>query len=110
MSTSLPGVLKSLTLRASSTSSKLPGKITNLKLKDLVSNKTISGSGLAFSLSDTSLPENNSRYYDLYADVGNVSVDEAGQVTYSGEFLLKDTLGNVEINLPIKEISFSASP
>ncbi len=110
VSTSLPGVLKSLTLRASSTSSKLPGKVTNLKLKDLVSNKTISGSGLVFSLSDTSLPENNSRYYDLYADVGNVSVDEAGQVAYSGEFLLKDTLGNVEINLPIKEISFSASP
>lgn len=110
VSTSLPGLLKSLTLRASSTSSKLPGKVTNFKLKDLVSNKTINGSGLTFNLSDTSLPENNSRYYDLYADVGNVLVDEAGQVIYTGDFLLKDTLGNVEINLPIKEISFSASP
>ncbi len=110
VSTSLPGVLKSLTLRASSTSSKLPGKVTNFKLKDLVSNKTINGSGLSFSLADTSLPENNSRYYDLYADVGNVLVDEAGQVTYTGDFLMRDTLGNVDINLPIKEISFSASP
>ncbi len=110
VSTSLPGVLKSLTLRASSTSSKLPGKVTNFKLKDLVSNKTINGSGLTFSLSDTSLPENNSRYYDLYADVGNVLVDEVGQVTYTGDFLMRDTLGSVDINLPIKEISFSASP
>ncbi len=110
VSTSLPGLLKSLTLRASSTSLKLPGKVTNFKIKDLVSNKTISASGLTFNLSDTPLPENNSRYYDLYADVGNVLVDEAGQVTYTGEFLFKDTLGNVDVNLPIKEISFSASP
>ncbi len=110
VSTSLPGTLKSLTLRASSTSSKLPGKVTNFKLKDLVSNKTINGSGLTFDLSNTALPENNSRYYDLYADVGNVLVDEASQIIYTGEFLLRDTLGNVDINLPIKEISFSASP
>jgi peptidoglycan hydrolase-like protein with peptidoglycan-binding domain len=110
VSTGLPGTLKSLTLRASSTSSKLPGKVTNFKLKDLVSNTTINGSGLTFSLSDTSLPENNSRYYDLYADVGNVLVDEAGQVTYAGDFLMRDTLGKVDINLPIKEVTFSASP
>lgn len=110
VSASVPGILKSLTLRATSTSAKLPAKITNFKLKDVVSNKTISASGLTFSLSDTALSDNASRFYDLYADAGNILVDEAGYITYGGEFLMRDTIGGVDIDLPIKEISFSASP
>lgn len=110
VSASLPGTLTSLTLRSTSTSSKLPGKITGFKLKDLSSNKTITASGLTFSLSNTPLADNASRFYDLYANIGNVLVDEAGYITYGGDFLMKDTLGGVDILLPIKEISFSVAP
>lgn len=110
VSASLPGTLTSLTLRSTSTSSKLPGKITGFKLKDLSSNKTITAGGLTFSLSNTPLADNASRFYDLYANIGNVLVDEAGYITYGGDFLMKDTLGGVDILLPIKEISFSVAP
>ncbi len=110
VSASLPGTLTSLTLRSTSTSSKLPGKITGFKLKDLTSNTTITASGLTFNLSNTQLADNASRFYDLYANIGNVLVDEASYITYGGDFLMRDTLGSVDILLPIKEISFSVSP
>lgn len=110
ISSSLPSKLISLTLRATTTSSKLPGKITNFKLKDLVSNQTISAGGLTFGLSNIALADNASRFYDLYADVGNVLVNEASYITYGGTFLIRDTIGGVDIELPMKEISFSVSP
>jgi hypothetical protein len=110
VSTSIPVTLTSLTLRATSTSKALPTKIVNFKAKDNISAKTLSASGLTFSLGSPTLAENYSRFYDIYVDTKDVLTHEAGFITYGGEFLVKDTLGGVELILPIKEFSFSVSP
>jgi hypothetical protein len=110
VSASIPGVLKSLTLKSTSTSADLPRKISGYKLKDLTANTTITGSGASFTFPATPLTDNASRFYDLYVNVGDVLVNEAGYITYGGSFLMGDTLGGVDIELPIKEISFSVSP
>ena len=110
LSTSIPVTITSLTLLASSTSVNLPAKITNFKAKDNLGGTTISASGLTFSLGNTALAENNSRFYDIYVDTKDVLTHETGLVTYGGSFLVKDTLTGGEITLPIKEFSFSVSP
>lgn len=99
--------LKSLTLVSTSTSSALPGKISNFVLKD-PADGTIYG-GPSFSFNNLGLYENQSKLFDLYADFADVQPQEAGFMTYGGKFLISDVLTGGEMELPIKEISFTVS-
>lgn len=109
ISTSIPATIRSLTLSATSSSSVLPGKITNFVLKDPVTNTIIATGGAALSLANQSLYENQSKIYDLYVDVDEVLAHQGGNITYGGYFTVTDTFNKVDLDLPVKGISFSIS-
>lgn len=109
ISSTVPLNLLSLTLVATSSKTNLPSKITKFVLKDPLTNTTISASGLVFSLAGQSLYENQSKLYDIYADVAEVLVADSGFISYSGVFLAKDVLLGNEVDLPVKEFSFTVS-
>jgi hypothetical protein len=106
------------TLTLTSTTTALQGtstpntssKITQFKVVDPISNTTITGNGTTFNLSNTHLEQNSSRFYDVYANIGDILVSESAFMTYGGTFTAKDTLYNAEVSLPIKEFYFSVSP
>ena len=108
LSSSIPLNLISLTLVATSTSSKLPSKLSNFFLKDPLTNSSVGGNG-SFSLASQSIYENQSKMYDVYADVDEVLVADAGFITYGGTLKAKDTLTNKEIDLKLKDFSFTVS-
>jgi hypothetical protein len=99
--------LKSLTLVSTSSSSVLPSKISNFVLKDPADGTTYGGP--SFSFNNLGMYENQSKLFDLYADFADVQPQEAGFMTYGGKFLISDVLTGGEMELPIKEISFTVS-
>ena len=99
--------LKTLTLSSTSTSSVLPGKISGLILKEAQEGTTFSGP--TFSFSNQSLYENQSRVYDLYANIAEVEIHQSGSIIYGGKFTITDVLTNKDMDLPIKEIGFTVS-
>ncbi len=99
--------LKSLTLSSTSTSTVLPTKITGFVLKDTMEGTSYGGP--SFSLGNVSLYENQSKVYDLYANVAEVQTHESGFITYGGTFTVTDILTGSDMDLPIKEISFTVS-
>ncbi len=109
ISSSVPVSLKTLTLTSSSTSKNLPGKISNFVLKDTLDGTSLSGGSGTFSFSNVTLYENQSRAYDVYVDTAEVLNVDAGLITYSGKLLVSDSFAYVDMELPIKEFSFTVS-
>lgn len=109
ISSSVPLNLTSLTLNSTSTSVKLSGKITNFILKEPLTNKSIVAGGATFNLAGQSLYENQSKLYDVYANIGDVLVEESGFISYGGFFSAKDVLLGNEVDLPVGDFSFSVS-
>lgn len=109
VSSSVPLNLLSFTLNSTSTSPNLAAKITKFTLKDPLTNTSIIAGGATFSLTGQSLYENQSKLYDVYADIGDVLANEAGFISYGGFFVAKDILLGNEVELPVKEFSFSVS-
>lgn len=109
LSSSIPVTLKTLTLTSTSTSKNLASKITNFVLKDASDGTTIAGGNGTFSFGNTKLFENQSKVYDVYVDTAEVLNVDAGFITYGGNFLMSDTFAYVEMELPIKEFSFTVS-
>lgn len=107
VSSSIPVKLQSLTLTSSSTSSNLSGRISNFVMKDTSSSAVYTGPG--FSFGGVSLYENQSKIYDIYVDVAEVYNPDAGFITYGGKLLVTDTFNNVDVEVPIKEFSFTVS-
>lgn len=107
ISAGVPIKLKALTLSSTSTSSVLPGKITGFILKD--STDGTSFSGPTFTFNNISMYENQSKVYDLYANIAEVENHQAGFITYGGSLTIIDTLTGAEMTLPIKDISFTVS-
>ena len=100
--------LKTLTLVvATTTSSVLPGKITTMVLKDGMEGTSFAGP--TFSLGNTSLYENQSKVYDLFADIAVVETHQSGFIKYGGTFTVTDTLTGADMDLPMKEIAFTVS-
>lgn len=110
ISSSIPVSIKTLTLTSTSTSKNLASKLSNFVLKDVTDSSTISGgSSGSFSFSGVDLYENQSRVYDLYLDTAEVYVEDAGFITYGGKFLVNDPFSYVDMEIPIKEFSFTVS-
>ena len=109
VSSSVPLNLASLTFNSTSTSPNLAAKITKLTLKDPLTNTSVIAGGATFSLVGQSLYENQSKLYDVYADIGDVLANESGFISYGGFFVAKDILLGNEVELPVKEFSFSVS-
>ena len=109
LSSSIPVTLTSLTLTATSSSANLRSKISNFVMKDTSTGTSYSGGAGAFSFSSVSLGENQSRVYDVYIDTAEVLNQDAGFITYGGTFLLRDPFSQVDLEVPIKEFSFSIS-
>lgn len=107
ISAGVPIKLKSLVLTSTSTSSVLPGKISNFVLKDAMEGTSYSGP--TFSFANQPLYENQTRAYDLYVDVAEVETHQSGFITYGGTFTITDTLTGADMDLPIKEIAFTVS-
>ena len=99
--------LKTLTLSSTSTSAVLPGKISGFVLKEAQEGTTFTGP--TFSFSNQSLYENQSRVYDLYANIAEVEIHQSGSIIYGGKFTITDVLTNKDMDLPIKEIGFTVS-
>jgi tryptophanase len=53
--------------------------------------------------------ENQSKVFDLYADIAEVEISQAGFITYGGTITLQDVLTGVEMDVPLKDISFTVS-
>jgi hypothetical protein len=109
LSSAVPVTLKSLTFVASSTSKNLPSKISNITLKDTSDGTTYTASGEVVSFGDLPLFENQSKVYEVYVDADEVLNVDAGFITYGGNLLLSDDFGYVQLEIPIKEFSFSVS-
>jgi hypothetical protein len=107
LSSSIPVKLQSLTLVSTSTSANLPSLISNFVMKDTSSSATYSGPG--FSFGGVSLYENQSKVYDIYVDTAEVYNPDAGFITYGGKLLVTDTINKVDVEIPIKEFSFTVS-
>lgn len=110
LSSSIPISLTSLTLTSSSTSKNLASKISNFVLKDASDGTTYAGgAGGTFTLSGLKMFENESRVFDVYIDTAEALNSDAGFITYGGKFLVSDTFAYVDMELPIKEFSFTVS-
>lgn len=110
LSSTIPVSLKSLTLVSTTTAKNLPSKISNFVLKDSSDGSTISGGASgAFAFTDVSLFENQSKVYDVYIDTAEVMNVDAGFITYGGKFMISDTFAYVDMEVPIKEFSFTVS-
>lgn len=110
LSSSAPVSLISLTLTSTSSSKNLPSKISNFILKDQSDGTTYGGGGAGvFTLSGVSMYENQSRVYDIYIDTSEVYSEDTGFITYGGKFLAHDAFTDLDMELPIKEFSFTVS-
>lgn len=109
LSSSIPLTLKTLTLTASSTSSVLPGKISNFTAKEMTEAVTYAGGAGTFSFGSAKLLENYSKIYDIYVNVGDLLVKDSGNITYSGKFLVRDEFTGVDMEIPIKPFMFTVS-
>ncbi len=110
LSSSIPVSLKLLTLTSTSTSKNLASKISNFVLKDVSSGTTYAGGSTgSFSLGAIGMFENESRVYDVYIDTIEVMNSDAGFITYGGKLLLTDMFSSTDIEVPIKEFSFTVS-
>jgi hypothetical protein len=107
ISAGIPIKLKSLVLTSTSSSSELPGKISNFFLKDAMEGTSFSGP--TFTLANQPLYENQSKVYDLYVDVAEVETYQSGFITYGGYFTVTDTLTGADMDVPVKDIAFSVS-
>lgn len=107
ISAGIPIKIKLLTLTSTTTSSVLPSKISNFVLKDAAEGTSYSGNPASFN--NLALYENQSKVFDLYADVAEVEIHQSGYITYGGYFTITDTLTNLDMDLPIKDISFTVS-
>ena len=110
LSSSIPVTIKGLTLTSTSTSKNLPSKISNFIIKDQGdSTKVYTGGAGSFSFGAVKLFENESKVYDVYIDTAEVMNVDAGFITYGGKFLLNDSFTSFDMELPIKEFSFTVS-
>lgn len=97
--------------RASTTSAVLPTlatKISNFTLTDVLADKIING-GPAFTFTNQSITDNQSKIYELYADIADIDILQAGQVNFSGEFVVKDYVGTGTITIPIPKFLITVS-
>ncbi len=99
--------LQSLSLVSTTTSAVLPSKISGFVLKDSMTGTSYGGS--PFSFSALPLYENQSKVFDLYADIAEVETHQSGFIVYGGTLTVTDVLTGSDMDLPIKEISFTVS-
>ncbi len=109
ISAGTPIKLKSLTItgKAATSSSVLASKIGPFVLKDSMDGTSYGGP--TFSLGTQTLYENQSKVFDLYADIAEVETYQSGFITYSGTFTITDALTGTDMDLPMKDISFTVS-
>jgi hypothetical protein len=110
VSSSIPVTLTSLTLTSTSTSKNLASKISNFVIKDNAESLTYGGGGSgSFSFGAVKMFENQSKVYDVYIDTAEVYMQDAGFITYGGKLLVRDMFAPFDMELPIKEFSFTIS-
>lgn len=108
ISAGIPIKLKTLAITLATTTSRdLPGKLSNFVLKDPMENLTYTGPSA--SLGNKIVYENQSKVYDVYVDVAQVDTYQSGYISYGGTFTVSDVLTGADMDLPIKEFSFTVS-
>ena len=101
--------IQSLVLTSTSSVGTLPPVVKNFVLKEHSTGQARATGGTTLTFSDERIYENNSKVYDLYVDVGEVLAGYGGFITYGGYFLATDPFFSLDMNIPIKEFSFSVS-
>jgi hypothetical protein len=109
--TEMPLILKSVKLALTSAVSKnLGSKVTTIMIKDLAANTAVQSFGGVASLRESSLQENTSKIYSIYADIGQFTLNESGRITYSVVFLVQDSITGEEFSLKAGEFSAILAP
>lgn len=101
--------MKSLVLTSTSSVTTLPSKIKNFVLKEQSTGIVRGSGGTTLTFPDETLYENTSKVYDLYVDVDEALAGQGGFISYGGYFLANDPFFSLDMNIPIKEFSFSVS-
>jgi hypothetical protein len=89
-------------------SSTLTTKVTNFTLTDLLSGSIING-GPKFSLGSKPLSNNDSKIYELYADIGEVETHLSGRVVFQGVVKVKGNLNKNVASIPLDDFMITIS-
>ncbi len=107
LSSSVGAELKAFTLSVIS-SSTIATKVSNFTLTDVLADKIING-GPSFTFKDTYLADNQTKIYELYADIADIVDGKGGQVYVTGNFTLQEYLGKNNITVPVPEFLMTIS-
>lgn len=113
---SSPVFVRTITPSTSSTSptistTTLPAlftKLSNFTITDVLEDKIIN-SGPLFTFQNQTISNNQSKIYELYADIGEIDNVQAGQVILTGDFVVQDYLTKSETTLSIPKFVISIS-
>jgi hypothetical protein len=89
-------------------SSTLTSKITTFTLTDLLTGQTIS-SGPKFTLGSKTLSNNDSKIYELYANIGEVEVHQSGRIIFQGQLKVKGSLNKNAATFPLEDFMITVS-
>jgi hypothetical protein len=101
--------LTSLSLTSTTTSTTLAGKVSNFTLKDQLTGVTYGGGGGSFSINGDKLGAGQSKVYDIYVDTSAENIEDTGFITYGGTLLVRDPTEKIDMNIPIRDFSFTVS-
>jgi peptidoglycan hydrolase-like protein with peptidoglycan-binding domain len=89
-------------------SSTITSKITTFTLTDLLTGQTIN-SGPKFSLGSKVLSNNDSKIYELYANIGEVELHQSGRVIFQGQLKVKGSLNKNAATFPLEDFMITVS-
>jgi hypothetical protein len=83
-------------------------KISKFTLTD-TSDGVITNNGPEFTFTNVILRENQSKSYELYADIDEIESWYAGQITVNGAVQIKPYIGGNIVSIPLEPFMFSIS-
>ncbi len=99
---SLNSVYSTTTLPSLST------KISSYTLTDSLTG-TVINSGPLFVLTNQKISNNQSKIYEIYANIAEIESVQAGQVIFSGEFVVEDNITQTKTTIPFPNFVISIS-
>jgi peptidoglycan hydrolase-like protein with peptidoglycan-binding domain len=86
----------------------LSTKISNYTLTDSLTGTVING-GPLFVLTNQKVSNNQSKIYEIYANIAEIENVQAGQVIFSGEFVVEDNITQSKTTVPFPNFVISIS-
>lgn len=99
--------LKSLSFTLEGTTTLL-SKVTNFTITDAMTGKIING-GLNFTLPDEMISNNETKIYELYANIADIDNSYAGRIEIGGAFTVKEAISNSLVVVPIPKFMITIS-